>query len=237
MAIAKKKRKFFDVEMPLINKTTQLFAFKPEELEGRIITYDLTRILKGKAALLKLDVISDGEKITTKPRKLKLMRHLIKNVMRKGTDYVENSFKAECKDAVLTIKPFLVTRRRVTRKVKKGLREKAKKELKEYVKDKKYEDLFDEILKNKLQRPLSLKLKKVYPLSLCEIRILEVVEKKDNKNSETEKENKRVSEETKKEVIEDIDKTKGVSEKTAKKEEEIAEEVAEKSTNKEPKEK
>lgn len=48
-----------------------------------------------------------------------------------------------------------------------------------------------------------------------------------------ENENQEVSEETREEVIEDIDKTKGVSEETAKKEEELAEKMAEEYSKKE----
>ena len=93
-------------------------------------------------------------------------------MMRKGTDYVEDSFSAECKDAQVRIKPFLITRRKVPRKIRKSLREKARQELINYVKAKNSEELFDEILKNQLQKNLIVKLKKIYPLSLCEIRIL-----------------------------------------------------------------
>jgi ribosomal protein S3AE len=102
-------------------------------------------------------------------------------MVRKGTNYVEDSFPAECKDAELRIKPLLVTRRKVSRTVRNELRKKAREELTNYVKTKKSEDLFDEIIKNQLQKPLSLKLKKIYPLALCEIRVLESKEKKSTK--------------------------------------------------------
>jgi ribosomal protein S3AE len=119
------------------------------------------------------------DKLTTIPRKIQLMPYYLKRMVRKGTNYVEDSFSAECKDAQLRIKPFLVTRRKVTRAVRKALREKAREELKDYIKDKDSEEVFDDILKNRLQRPLSLKLKKIYPLSLCEIKILKVEKSKE----------------------------------------------------------
>ena len=95
-------------------------------------------------------------------------------MVRKGTNYIEDSFSTECKDAQVKIKPFLITRRKVTREVRKALRNKAKEELINYAKDKNSEEIFDDILNNKLQKQLSLKLKKIYPLSLCEIRTLKV---------------------------------------------------------------
>ena len=174
MAIAKKKKKFFDVEIPILNKTTQLFAYEQKELDGCFIKYDLTRILRGKNAMLQLVVKLKGEKLTSIPREIKLLPYFLKKVVRKGTNYVEDSFSTSCKDAKIKIKPFLITRRKVPRAVRRALRIKAKEELINYVKDKTSETIFEELLKNQIQKPLSLKLKKIYPLSLCEIRVLKV---------------------------------------------------------------
>ena len=181
MAKAKKKKKFFDVEIPIINKTTQLQAYELKELDGKTIKYDLTRILRGKSLLLKLKVKVKGEKATAIPLAVKLMPYFLRRMVRKGTNYIEDSFSAKCKDAQVRIKPLLISRRRVSRVVRKALREKAREELINYVKDKNSETLFDELLKNQIQKPLSLKLKKIYPLSLCEIRILEVEKAIDEK--------------------------------------------------------
>jgi ribosomal protein S3AE len=172
MAIAKKRKKFFDVEIPIINKETQLQAYEIKELDKRLINYDLTRILRGKNALLKL--------------KMKLLSYFLKRMVRKGTNYVEDSFSTECKDAKIRMKPFLITRRKVSRAVRKALREKAREELINYVRDKNTETLFEELLKGQIQKTLSLILKKIYPLSLCEIRIFKV-EKELEEKVETEK--------------------------------------------------
>ena len=174
MAIAKRKKKFFDVGIPLINKQTQLRAFEPSELKGRFLKYDLTRLLRGKSMILTLKVKLEKDRLTTIPKKIVLMPYFLRRMVQKGTDYVEDSFSAECKDAKLTIKPFLITRRKVSRAVRKALRNKAREELIKYIKEKTAEELFNEIIKNHLQKPLSLKLKKIYPLALCEIRIFEV---------------------------------------------------------------
>ncbi len=174
MAIAKRKKKFFDVEIPIIKKETQLQAYDIKDLEGRLIKYDLTRILKGKSLLLQLKVKIKGEKATSVPRELKLLPFHLRRMMRKGTNYVEDSFSTDCKNAQIKIKPFLITRRKVSRAVRKALREKAREELIKYVKTKESNKLFEEVLKNYLQKDLSLKLKKIYPLSLCEIRVLKV---------------------------------------------------------------
>jgi ribosomal protein S3AE len=106
-----------------------------------------------------------------------LLPYFLRRMVRKGTNYVEDSFVTECQDAKIIIKPFLITRRKVSRAVRTALRKKAKEELINYVKDKTSEELFDEVLKNQIQRPLSQKLKKIYPLSLCEIRVFEIKNK------------------------------------------------------------
>lgn len=190
MAIAKKKKKFFDVDMPLINKQTQLWAMDISELENKYIKYDLTRILRGKSILLQLKVQVEDGKATSTPTEIKLMPYYLRRMMRKGTDYIEDSFSAECKDAVLLIKPFLITRRRVSKAVRKALREKAKEELINELKKLKKDQVFEDILKNKMQKELSLKLKKIYPLSLCEVRTLKVqkVLEPSEKKKETKKE-------------------------------------------------
>ena len=174
MAIAKKKKRFFDVDIPILKKVTQLQAFEIEELEGKLFKYDLTRILRGKNMLLQLKVKISENKATSYPMQAKLLPYYLKRVVRKGTNYIEDSFSADCKDAQIKIKPLIVSRRKISKAVRKALREKAREELTAYIKDKPSAILFDELLKNQIQKPLSLKLKKIYPLSLCEIRIFKV---------------------------------------------------------------
>ena len=177
MAQAKKRKKFFDVSIPIIGKETQLIGYEIGELNGKTIKYDLTRMLKGKAMLMQLKVKVEGDKAIATPKSTKLMPYFLKRVIRKGTNYVEDSFETESKNSKVRIKPFLITRRKVSRAVRKALREKAREELIKYIKEKEYETIFEDILKNTLQKTLSLKLKKIYPLSLCEIRFFKVIEK------------------------------------------------------------
>ncbi len=174
MAQAKKRKRFFEVEIPILKKETQLQAYEPEEVEGKTIKYDLTRILKGKNVILYLKVKKQNEKFVAIPAKIELIHSSLSRMVRRGTDYVEDSFVADCKDYQLKIKPFMITRRKVHKSIRNALRNEAKKEIIEYLKDKKSELIFEDILKNQLQKPLSLKLKKIYPLSMCEIRILEI---------------------------------------------------------------
>lgn len=174
MAAAKRKKRFFNIEMPLIRKNTQLRAYDISGLEGRYIKYDLTRIFKGKSMILTLKTKVDGDEITTIPMELRLMPFYLKRMVRRGTNYVEDSFSTPCKNGNVRIKPFLVTRRKVSRPVRKALRNMMKEELIGWAKENNSEELFQEVLKNKIQKELSVKLKKIYPLALCEIRVLKV---------------------------------------------------------------
>ncbi|MGD9276042.1 MAG: hypothetical protein PVJ67_02620 [Candidatus Pacearchaeota archaeon] len=230
MAIAKRKKKFFEVDMPIIRKETQLQAFEPKELVDRIIRYDLTRMNRGKGMLLQLKVKSKDDKLTTIPTALQLMPYYLKRMVRKGTNYVEDSFSADAKDSVIRIKPFLITRRKVSRAVRKALRNKAREELTKYLKSKSSEKIFEEVLKNHVQKTLSLKLKKIYPLSLCEIRILKVEkfikDKVENKNMDEEKIENAAEEITKDVEVENV-KEPSVKEEVKKEIEKEVEEVIE----------
>ncbi len=175
MAIAKRKKRFFEVEIPLIKKEVPLQAYEIEELAGRNIKYDMTRLLRGKGAVLLAKVKLDGHKASANAIGLSVLSYYIKRMLRTGTNYVEDSFLAQSSDAVLRIKPFLVTRRKVSRAVRKALREKCKEEILEKVKSKTTEEIFEELIKGNFQKQLASALKKVYPLALCEIRVIEKV--------------------------------------------------------------
>jgi len=174
MAKAKKKQKFFDVDMPILSKETQLYGYAIEDFHGKSIKYDLTRFLRGKNMILKLKVQVDDGKATSYPIELNLLSPYLRRMVRKGTNYVEDSFSIETKNAKVKIKPFLITRKKVSRVVQKALREKAHEELTKDLGGKSTQTIFEELLQNKIQKSLSLVLKKIYPLSLCEIRVFKI---------------------------------------------------------------
>ncbi len=99
----------------------------------------------------------------------------MRRIVRKGTNYIEDSFKAKCLDGEVEIKPFMVTRRKVSQAVRKAIRELAKEEIVKYLTQKNSADIFDDILKNQLQKQISVKVKKIYPLSACEIRTFRII--------------------------------------------------------------
>jgi len=236
MAIAKRKKKFFNVEMPVIGKQTQLQAFEVKELEGRRINYDLTRTLRGKSIILSLKVKTDEKHAVAKPVGMKLMPYFLRRAVRKGTNYIEDSFSTSCKDAVIRIKPFLVSRRKISRAVRKALRNKAREELVKYAEGKTSEEIFEEILRNQIQKPLSLKLKKIYPLALCEIRICEIEKELEYTPKEKpQKTEKLIKDKTKNKNMEEDEKIENAAEEMTKdiKLEDIKEPAEEKEVKKE----
>lgn len=174
MAKKPQKKKFFDVELPIIKESYEAHTYTLEDLDGKTIKIDMTRKLRGKSIDLIFKIKVDKDKAVAYPKKLKLLPFFIKHMLRKNISYVEDSFKSQTKESNIIIKPFIITRKQVSRAVRKTLRNSSRNWILDYTKTKKDDELFEEILSNKLQKELSTKLKKIYPLSLCEIRVLEI---------------------------------------------------------------
>tara|TARA_Y100000034_G_C6872685_1_gene398660 strand:- start:600 stop:1343 length:744 start_codon:yes stop_codon:yes gene_type:complete len=217
-----RRKKFFEIEVPLINKKIELVANNLEDLKNKTLKLDLTRQLRGKSveATLKIDI--EKEKPIIKPKKMVLMPYFIKRMIRKRTSYVEDSITTPTQESLVKIKPFLITRKKVSRAVRKTLRNLTKNWIEDYLAEKNDEELFEDILSNRLQKPLSLKLKKTYPLSLCEIRVLEII--RPLKSEEIPKKSKKVEKE--------IEKAEKQVEKTEKKVVEKAEKEIKKTQKK-----
>ncbi|MEM4270928.1 MAG: hypothetical protein QXO70_02415 [Candidatus Pacearchaeota archaeon] len=169
------KLKFVEVELPIINEKVDVLAKEIKELEGKTICLDLTRNLRGKSveAIFRLNI--QGNKILASLERLHIFPFYIRRMMRKNIDYVEDSFNAQSKDKNLRVKPFLITRKKVHRSVRKALRNKAKEEITSYIKERNKDEIFSALLNGTFQKSLSLKLKKIYPLSFCDIRDIFIV--------------------------------------------------------------
>jgi ribosomal protein S3AE len=168
------KKKFFEIDLPLLNEKVEAAANSIEELKDKTIKMDMTRHLRGKSVDLVFKVKLENSKATAHPKKLTLLPFFIKHMLHTGIDYVEDSFTAESLESHVAVKPFLITRKKVSRAVRKALRNSAKNWLIDYIKTKTDFELFNDILTNNLQKQLSLRLKKIYPLAICEIRIFEI---------------------------------------------------------------
>ncbi len=180
------KKKFFEVSIPLTGSKFEVLANSIDDLNNKFIKLDFTRQLRGKSTNLDFMVKVEEGKAIAIPKKLALMPFFISHMIRAGTDYVEDSFITETKDSPVEVKPFFITRKKVSRAVRRTLRNSAKNWIIDYVKDKAAEDVFQEILSNQLQKSLSIRLKRVYPLAMCEIRVFKIknIHNSENKSKE-----------------------------------------------------
>jgi len=227
-----RRKKFVEAEIPLINKKIQLVGNTIEDLKNKTIKLDLTRQLRGKSIEATLKINIEKDKAIAKPKKIVLLPYFIRRMIRKRTSYVEDSIITPTQESMVKIKPFLITRKKVSRVVRKTLRNLTKNWIEDYLAEKNDDELFEDILSNNLQKPLSLKLKKTYPLSLCEIRVLEVL--RPLKPEEIPKKSKKVEKEIEK-AEEQVEKTEEKEIKKAEKEIKQTQEKAVKVEKKEEK--
>lgn len=168
------KKKFFDVKLEILNSILQLFSSKPEDLLGRVIKFDLTKILKGKNCEAKFIVKKQDDSLVAEMFEFNIYPSYIRRLISHNISIVEDSFSIKAQDVTLRIKPFLITRKRVHRSVRKALKEEARDFLAKNLADKTREKIFQSILTALLQKQLSKKLKKIYPLAVCELRVVKV---------------------------------------------------------------
>jgi ribosomal protein S3AE len=229
-----KKKRFFSVNIPIIGSEIELVGDTIEELNNRTVKLDLTRQLRGKSVEAVLKIRTEKNSATAYPIKMVLMPYFIRRMIRKRISYVEDSFTAPTQESLIEIKPFLITRNKVSRAVRKTLRNLTKNWIEDYLSERKDEEVFDDLLTNRLQKPLSLKLKKTYPLSLCEIRILRVIrplkpsEIPKPVKSDISEESKGIEKEKKLRIEEGLDQFAEIEEEKIKKAQEEIKETQEK---------
>jgi len=166
------RKRYIEVQVPFLGESLRVLG-TPQELHNKTIKLDLTRKLRGKGLTVKLRIFNQEGKLFAIPNSLILASSYIRRMMRKRTNYVEDSFQARCSDIRVTFKPHLITRKKVSRVVRKNLRNTTKDFIIEYCKEKDYMTIAQEIFDGTLQKTLLPKLKKVYPLSFCDIRVFE----------------------------------------------------------------
>lgn len=97
----------------------------------------------------------------------------IKRYVRRRMTRIDDSILIKTKDNKLVrIKPFLLTRDRVSRSVVYAIRSALRKELANLAIKSNYEDLFNLIIKYQIQKEFRKKLSKIYPIRSFEIRIV-----------------------------------------------------------------
>ncbi len=166
------RKRYIEVKVPFLEESLRVLG-TPQELHNKTIKLDLTRKLRGKGLTIKLRIFNQEGKLFAIPNSLTLTSSYIRRMMRKRTNYVEDSFQTRCSDIRVTFKPHLITRKKVSRVVRKNLRNTTKNFIIEYCKEKDYMTVIRDVFDGTLQKTLLPKLKKVYPLSFCDIRVFE----------------------------------------------------------------
>jgi ribosomal protein S3AE len=122
--------------------------------------------------LLKFRIVDfTGEKLTTEIISYRISPSVVRKMVRRTRDKIDDSFPLKTKDGkIIRIKPMLVTRARTTSSVLKALRNAARDFLARMVLKFDYENLMHEIVEKKLQKSMMQELRKILPLSVSEIR-------------------------------------------------------------------
>ena len=169
------RKKYIDLQLPILDETLRILG-TPENLHNKTIKLDLTRQLRGRSLTIKFRIFNNDGKLIGLPNKMELVKSYIRRMARKRTNYVEDSFRASCADIRVVVKPLLIPRKRVSRAVRKNLRNTCKEFILDYLKQRNYNDICQELLDTTFQKTLLPKLKKVYPLSFCDLRVFETNE-------------------------------------------------------------
>jgi len=176
--VKKKKKKWYSLLAPKEFSNIEIgetLASDEKELLGRKICISLgvvTRQLRKNNVKVSFVVTNVKEgKATTELIGYNLVPTYVKRSVRKGKSKVDDSLILKTKDDVeVVVKPFVVTRNKVTNSVLTQIRMDMRKELKELFAKEKFDDIISRIIKTDIQRGLKNKLKKIYPLSIVEIR-------------------------------------------------------------------
>ena len=229
------RKRYIEAQIPILDEGLRVLG-TPDDLNQKTIKLDLTRKLRGKGLTITFRLFNDDGKLVGVPNKMELVTAYIRRMMRKRTDYVEDSFKAQCADIRVIIKPLLITRKRVSRAVRRNLRNTTKEFLLAYLKERNFNDVCQELMDGTLQKTLLPKLKKVYPLSFCDIRVFETkeIQKIDLKKAterkieaQPESIEEATKEETEEKEVEEEIAEKVAKEKKSKKTDEVKEEAEE----------
>lgn len=178
-----KKKRWFTINSPKLMGEKPIGESYLSDINaavGRNVTVNLMQLtgdMKSQSSSVKFQITGiQDNKLITKICGYNFSPSTIKRFVRRHMTRVDLSLMENTKDNVaIRIKPFLLTREKVSRSVEHALRAKLKEELIDFVKQTPYEELFNMIIKHRLQKELKTTLNKIYPIKNIQIRVLEKV--------------------------------------------------------------
>lgn len=168
------KKNSFGINLEIVDENIELCASDINKIVGKTISMDLTSTTKGKNCSAKFIISNVDGKLIGKINYFGIYPSYIRRIIGKNISIVEDSFLCKAKDAVIRVKPFLITRKRVHKSVRTALRKECADFIKKFASGRDCQQFFSYVLSLNLQKTMSKKLKKVYPLAVCEIRTAKV---------------------------------------------------------------
>lgn len=153
-------------------------AVTPHTLIGKHLSLNLMALTgdpKRQSVTLDFEVVAvDGTSGVAEMVAYRISSSHIKRVVRKAITKVEDSFVVKSKDNTsFRVKPLLISRFRMTKKVSHAIRKKTRELLQHSFASASSENIFSYVISNRLQMDLKKDLKKIFPLAISEIRVLE----------------------------------------------------------------
>ncbi len=183
-----KRKKWFPVKARAFNNKEigQAMAESPEDLIGRFVTMNMMYLTndprkQGINVLFRIKK-TEGSAGIAEVYGYNLINAMIKRLVRKRTKRIDDSFILKTKDdKYIIVKPFIVTRIRVSKATKSAIRKYTRAFFLDYFENHTYEEFYKAVLNDTLTSELKSRLYKISPILHTFIRVFKLIEEPTNK--------------------------------------------------------
>ncbi len=184
-----KKKKWFPLLAPEIfgsGKIGELIAETPEQTVGKTVVINY-KIVSGSPQKQRINLVlkvvgTEGSNLKTELVGWEIMASMLKRIVRKRRERIDDSFVVKTKDdKYVQLKPLIITLVSASRSVNTQLMKFTKKYLVDFVTKKTYKDFVQSIVNETLQRDLKAKLNKILPIQFLDLRVFKLLENPTNK--------------------------------------------------------
>jgi ribosomal protein S3AE len=155
----------------------ETYVYDPREALGKPIAVNLMTLTRNpKQQGINVSFLITGQhedKLTSDFTGFRIMPSVVRRMMRRGRDKIEDSFLCTTSDGKkIRIKPIIVTRSKAKSSILAALRKSMRQYLAKTASKTTYEQLSKDIIDHRLQREMRSAIAKIFPVSTCEIRWL-----------------------------------------------------------------